>query len=108
MERQCIGRNVHKTKESSLLRVMTAASILLNGRNRNMNSHQVHKALTLKAQEGAAKKSTFKGLNARKKCSSYDTTLKMQLDCGTNYDNELKQWAAGVHEDNVQERMLRG
>ena len=103
-EAQHLGRNVQKTKESLLPRVMTAASILLNSRSQRMNSHQVLNSLTLK--EGAAKKSTFKRMNARGVCSSYDTALKMQLDCGKNYDSELKLWADEVHRGHDTERTL--
>ncbi|XP_072181183.1 uncharacterized protein [Diadema setosum] len=100
-----VERNIRKTKESLQPRVMIAAGVLLNCRSQNMNAHQALNALTLK--EGAAKKSTFRRLNAKGISSSYDTTLRIQTECGKDYDVPLKQWAMEVHEDSEKERVFK-
>eukprot|EP00057_Strongylocentrotus_purpuratus_P018700 XP_011673174.1 PREDICTED: uncharacterized protein LOC105442605 [Strongylocentrotus purpuratus] len=97
-------RNVEKTKESVLPRVVSAASVLLNTRSQNMNAHQVLNSLTLKA--GCSKKSTFSRMQSKGLCASYTTTLIKQVECGSNFDDEVKKWAEEAHQNNEKEKEL--
>ena len=103
-EPQRIERNVQKTKETLLPNMLTAASVLLNSRNQYMNSHQTLNSLTLK--EAACKKSAFHRLNARGLCTSYQTTLHQQTECGEGFDAEVKEWAENVCKANEEEKKL--
>ncbi|XP_072166071.1 uncharacterized protein [Diadema setosum] len=100
-----LERNVQKTKETLIPKIVTSASILLNCRNKNMNAHQVVNSLCLR--EGAAKKSTFQRLNRKGVCTSYHTALQKQLEYGENFDEEVVEWAKTVHECSSKERELQ-
>ena len=99
-----LHRNIHKTPETIIPGMMTAASILLNCRSNQVNSHQGLTSLILKS--GGSKKSTFKSLHSCNICSSYDTALKLQIDFGTNFDAKVKEWSEEVAEVHNQELQL--
>lgn len=97
----------HMTPETQHVNVpgiTTAASVLLNCHNRDMNAHQVLNALILK--ESGAKKAAFRSLNSTNICTSYDTILRRQIDFGMDYDMEVKQWAEAKRVADSKEREI--
>ena len=55
---------------------------------------------------GCSKKSTFSRLQSKGLCTSYTTTLIKQVECGSNFDDEVKKWAEEAHQNNEKEKEL--
>ena len=69
--------------------MMTATSILLYTRNRNMNYGALISTFVLRRQQ--AKKASFDRFNKLGVCMSYSSVLKKLTELGRNFDQEDKE-----------------
>ena len=102
-----ILNSITRKEESPHIRAgqLTALSVLLHCRNRNVNANAALMSLILK--KGGAKKAVFKRLSALHLCVSYNTTLRLQTQMGADFDMPVKMWAEKVHSDALEERKLQ-
>lgn len=96
VNKRSVSRQVKKVQRAGI-GVVTAASVLLNCRNKFMCAHQTLTALTLK--RSACGKRAFKRLNARFLSISYFAIIRKQIKFGQNHDQKVKEWAQTVKDD---------
>lgn len=94
---EALKRAKHKSKETELPALLSAASILLRCHTLEMNSHQTLTGLQLK--RGGVTKQAITRLHARGLCISYKSILNRQIELGKDFDDPVKLWSTRMSED---------
>ncbi|XP_071476351.1 uncharacterized protein [Diadema antillarum] len=101
---ETLGQLKTKTKEITMPKLMTAASVLLHCKSQKVNNHQCINSLTLKS--AGVKTEALTSLNATGITVSNATTIEKQLELCEGFDEKVKRWAEQVHKNNSIERQL--
>ena len=98
--------NRNKLKKPDYVRngLMTAAGVLLQCRNRNMNTHGMLTGLTLK--RGGASIQTYKRLASRQLSVCYKTVLMQQTELGKDHDKPVRDWCKQLGDEAQSEAEL--